>query len=130
MFLYLTMKKILLVDDERSFVTALQKILTLKGYDVEIAFNGLEAIEAIKTKTPDILVTDVLMPVMDGLEVIMFSKKNFPDVKVIAISGGGRVSAKDYLETAKIWKADEILSKPFSAKDLLKIIENILTGNP
>jgi len=87
--------KILLVDDEKEFVSALSERLHLRGLNSKSAFSGEEALEIVETNTPDIVLLDLKMPGMDGIEVLSKIKSNFPAVKVIILTGHGNDSAKE-----------------------------------
>ena len=76
-------------------------------------------------ETPDIVITDIIMPDKDGIEVILHLKKNYKKVRIIAISGGGRINAKDHLEIAGQLGVDATLTKPFSHEDIIRIIKEI-----
>jgi CheY-like chemotaxis protein len=117
------MKKILIVDDEVLIREGLKITLELEGYLVEIAEDGREAVKIIESFRPDVIVTDIIMPEKDGIEVIINLRRTNRDIKIIAISGGGRISAKDHLRIASKLGANNILTKPFSAKELIAEIE-------
>lgn len=118
------MNKILLIDDEPLIRDGLKQILELKGYTVKTASDGKEAIQYLNNNCPDIVITDIIMPERDGIEVIISVKKKYPEVRIIAISGGGRINAQDHLEIAKQLGVDNTLTKPFSSDELLFIIES------
>jgi len=117
------MKKILIVDDEVLIREGLKIALEMEGYFVEIAEDGREAFKMMDTFRPDVIVTDIIMPEKDGIELIMNIRRTNQDIRIIAISGGGRISAKDHLRIASKLGADCILAKPFSAKELIVEIE-------
>ncbi len=121
------MNKILLIDDEPLIRDGLKQILELKGYTVKTASDGKEAIQYLNNNCPDIVITDIIMPERDGIEVIVSVKKKYPEVRIIAISGGGRINAHDHLEIAKQLGVDNTLTKPFSSDELLFIIESYKT---
>ncbi len=122
--------KILLTDDEKVFSRVLQKVLQSKGYDVDIAYNGSEALKLIESTTYDVIVTDIIMPEKDGIELILDIRSMQPNAKIIAISGGGRIAANDHLDAAKRLGADCILTKPFPASELIKQINQLVIGIP
>lgn len=117
--------KIIIVDDEISFTQGLQLVLEHKGYSVDVADNGSSAIKLFKSHTYELVVTDIIMPEMDGIELILKLTKEYPDVKIIAISGGGRISASGHLDAAQKIGADEVLAKPFTTKQLLDTIQKV-----
>jgi YesN/AraC family two-component response regulator len=117
------MKKILIVDDETLIREGLKITLELEGYEVEIAEDGREAVRIVEIFKPDVIVTDIIMPEKDGIELILELRSTKQDIKIIAISGGGRISAKDHLRIASKLGANIILTKPFTAKELITEIE-------
>lgn len=80
----------------------------------------------LATEAFDVIVTDVLMPETDGLEMIMRIRKQAKDVRIIAISGGGRTRNMDMLEFAKSFGADTVMAKPFLPKQLIETIKNLM----
>ncbi|MGA2692059.1 MAG: response regulator [Opitutaceae bacterium] len=120
------MKRILLVDDDDLFRRMLALILTKLGYEVREACNGKEAIKLFDDSAPDVVLTDLIMPEKEGLETIAEIRQSHPHVKIIAMSGGGRVSAVDHLRVAKAMGADQILAKPFSNEAVAAALEMVL----
>ncbi len=120
------MPYILIIDDDNSVNRMLQHVLEDAGYEVTGAPNGRAGIESFRKRPADLLIVDILMPEKDGLETIMELKEENPDVKIIAISGGGRFDTSDYLETAKLLGAQLILTKPFDLSKLLQSIKELL----
>lgn len=108
------MSKILLIDDDAPFSATLQRWLTLKGYDVVVASNGRLGLEMVETEKPDLIITDVVMPELDGIELIMSLKKSSQtsNCKIIAISGGGRLSGEFYLDMVKDLDIAYSMEKP------------------
>jgi YesN/AraC family two-component response regulator len=113
------MYKILIVDDEPLIRDGLKQTLEIEDFNVETASNGTDAMETFDSFHPDLVITDIIMPEKDGIEIIWDIKEKFPDVKIIAISGGGRIAATDHLKIAKKLGANAILTKPFSTDELL-----------
>ncbi len=101
-------------------------ILTKLGYEVREACNGKEAIKLFDDSAPDVVLTDLIMPEKEGLETIAEIRQSHPHVKIIAMSGGGRVSAVDHLRVAKAMGADQILAKPFSNEAVAAALEMVL----
>jgi DNA-binding response OmpR family regulator len=113
------MASILLVEDDLQLRSMLRIVLDRAGHVVQEAGNGKEAI-ALYSKSPaDLIVTDLVMPDKEGLETIREFRRSYPDVKIIAMSGGGRTGAENYLDLAKKLGADYTLTKPFSNKEIL-----------
>lgn len=121
--------KILVIDDEVYIREGLKQVLQMEAYEVQVAADGKEAIALIQKDIPDIIITDIIMPEKDGVEVICNVKEKYPDIKIIAISGGGRISAHDYLKIAKQLGANTILTKPFSSNDLIMEIQKLCGTN-
>lgn len=123
-------KRILIVDDVREILTGISSILEMEGYEAITAENGIQALEVIDNNI-DLVVSDILMPEMDGIELCQIIRDKFPDIKMILISGGGRQSNLksnyDYLETAKkLTGVDTLLKKPFNPEELVSQINSKL----
>lgn len=116
------MTKILIIEDEEMVRTTIQQILLKAGYEVEVSSNGKLGLEKQKKKPADIVVTDIIMPEKDGIETTIEIRDHFPNTKIIAISGGGRIKNLNFLEYAKQMGADVILAKPFTREELLGAI--------
>jgi CheY-like chemotaxis protein len=121
-----TMTHILLIDDDEQFRTMLRQLMERNGYEVTEASGGKEGIRLYREGPTDLVITDLIMPGKDGIETIQELKKEFPDIKVIAVSGGGRLGPQDYLHLAKMLGARRTLTKPINLTELLKAIEEIL----
>jgi len=120
------MKKILVIDDEAAVRALLSKILERDGFSVITASDGKEGMKKFKIEPVDLVITDLIMPEKEGVELIMELKKGFPDVPIIAISGGGRNSAESYLNIAKLLGADAVLEKPIHKEKLLETVKKVL----
>ena len=120
------MASILIIEDDDQFRAMLLEMLKLAGYEVEEASNGKEGIKLYIENPKDLVVTDIIMPEQEGIETIIELRRSFPDVKIIAISGGGRITAKDHLQIAKDLGAIQTLPKPFGREKLLKAIREVL----
>lgn len=112
--------KVLLVDDEEEFVRALAERLQLRNFYAYVALNGEEALQTIEQEIPDVMVLDLRMPGIDGMEVLRRVKKTHPEIQVIILSGHG--SKKDE-EEAKQLGAFEFLQKPMKIEHLVKVLE-------
>ena len=128
------MRRILIIDDDHQILLMIKKMLERAGFEVDLASNGNEGIELIKKVSVDLVITDIIMPEKEGLETIREMKRLCPDLKIIAMSGGGKVSADNYLNTAKIFGASKIMAKPFSQKQMVSAVQDLLgepsDGNP
>ncbi|PCJ57362.1 MAG: response regulator [Planctomycetota bacterium] len=118
--------KILLVDDDDGFRASIIICLTLEDYSVIGASNGIEALEVMLDQEIDILITDILMPEMDGIELALKIKKEYPQLKTIGITGGGMLG--DSENVSKMSKAffSSYLKKPFESNELLEKIEALI----
>ena len=116
------MPGILLVEDDDRLRSMLKLLLTTAGYEVWEARDGMGVGDLYGHHHPDLVITDLLMPNRDGLEVIMDLRRGDPKVRIIAISGGGHGRAESYLEIAQNLGAQWILSKPFSNSGFLEAV--------
>lgn len=113
------MSRILLVDDNTDLLEVQAAFLTAHDQDVLTATNGREALRILTESPVDVMITDIIMPDMEGFETMMEVRKKFPNMPIIVVSGGGRVGATDYLSMAKSMGADATLSKPVPPSALL-----------
>ena len=120
------MAKILVLDDEPSILLMIKKMLEKAGHEVEVALNGKEGIELFEKNKPDLLITDIIMPEKEGLETIFELRRLHPEMKIIAISGGGRIGPDGYLPGAKLLGANAVFSKPLVPKELINKINELL----
>ena len=120
------MARILIFDDELAILLMLKKMLEKAGHEVAIALNGVEGMELFDKNTPDLIITDIIMPQKEGLETIIELRQKHPDLKIIAISGGGRIGPGEYLQTAKFLGANLVLSKPLIQKEFLEAVSLLL----
>ena len=119
------MYDILVVDDEPMIREGLKMALEMEGHKAFTAADGLEAIRMMNDRKPDLIITDIIMPESDGIEVICTVRERNPEVKILAISGGGRISAKDHLKIAHQLGASSVMTKPFSTSELITEINRI-----
>ena len=120
------MARILLIDDEDQVRATLKEIMEKKGYEVAEAADGSEGMKLYREKHADLVVTDMIMPNKEGMETIMELRAEFPEAKIIAISGGGWVSPEPYLEVAQGIGAIRAFTKPFDIEEFLAAIEEVL----
>jgi len=122
------MSRILIIDDDSKVLGTYSRILEHAGYEVVTACDGNEGISTFKDKLADLVITDIFMPRKEGLETIKELKQGFPDVKIIAISGGGDgMGPENYLQAAKLFGAMCALTKPIEGEDLLKAVQECLS---
>ncbi len=120
------MTRILIIDDEVQIRKMLRQLFEREGYEVFDASDGNEGLKLYRKNPADIVITDLVMPEKEGIETIKELYQEFPDVKIIAISGGGRIVPEHYLEIAKKFGAVRTFSKPFESKDLLMAVKELL----
>jgi DNA-binding NtrC family response regulator len=120
------MKRILFIDDNEPFRVSFTRILELQGYAVTQAEDGLIGLKKFREETPDLVICDLIMPNVEGMETIQELLRLKPDIRIIAISGGGRVNPLDYLKIAQMMGAVEKLAKPFSSDELISLIERLI----
>ena len=118
--------RILLVDDDDDFRSVLRRILVRAGHQVTEARDGLDALARLRLQPVDLLITDLIMPKKDGLETILEVRRDHPETKIIAISGGGRGRAFDGLIIASGIGAHRVLEKPFTISEILGAIEDVV----
>lgn len=110
---------VLFVDDEPSIRLLAGRALTQAGYEFDQAGDGNQALNKMAERRYSALVTDLIMPEREGIEMIIEVRRTWPDTYIIAMSGGGRVGPDDFLKLAKMAGADRVLRKPFRPSDLL-----------
>ncbi|MEZ5071510.1 MAG: response regulator [Bacteroidales bacterium] len=122
------MKRILIIDDEVQILMMLKKMLERSGYEVDLAANGHEGLRLLQETGADLVITDIIMPEKEGLETIREMQALEPGLKMIAISGGGKVNAESYLQMARGFGAQKVLSKPFTKKEVLDAVDSLLVS--
>ena len=120
------MGRIMVVEDDKAVRELLREILKRAGHEVIAARNGKEAIALYQETPADLVITNILMPEKEGLETIQEMRRDDPDIKIIAISGGGQIGPADYLEIARRFGARRTFSKPFDRKELLAAVDELL----
>lgn len=117
--------KILVVDDDAGVRDVVRSMLESEGYSVSVAQNGREALSTLKSQDFQVIITDLVMPEQEGIETIRIVRRDFPDVKVIAMSGafGG-----DYLRIAGYLGAHGTLAKPLQMTSVLKVVADALAA--
>ena len=123
-------KKILLVDDEPDYVSIVQTNLEKEGFDVDVAYDGVEALKKIKDNPPDAVVLDVMMPEMDGYDVCSELKgdEKYSDIPIIMLTSvASHVPTTRYSHySGMTLEADDYLPKPASAEEILKSLKRVL----
>lgn len=120
------MKRILVIDDEELIRSFLTDLLTEEGYEVMTAGDGAEGLALFELHSVDLVITDIVMPVKDGLDTILELKKKVPELPVIAISAGGNIPKERYLAVASYMKNTKTLAKPFTRDEMLQAVKEHL----
>lgn len=120
------MAGVLIVEDDADLREMLRDAFEKRKFTVVTAANGKEAVARFRPSVIDLVVTDLLMPEEDGLMVIMKIRELKPEVKMIAISGGGKAGPGSYLLMASTLGADHVFSKPFLPSELVQKVREIL----
>lgn len=118
-------KRILLTDDDEAFRESVKEILLLEDYDITEANNGLEAINLLKDNEYDLLITDILMPKVEGLELSTQLRELGIDIKTIGMTGGGQLD-KDNIVSFATGFFDACLTKPFTREEILKEVDKLI----
>jgi CheY-like chemotaxis protein len=122
------MARILIIEDNDADRESLEELLVLAQHNISSAPNGKVAMQILRERRVELVITDMLMPEMDGVETIVALRRDYPDIKIIAVSGGGVVSSGNYLRLAKGLGAQFVLPKPFTASEILDAIQNLLAA--
>jgi len=117
---------VLVVDDDPAMVESLAMLLENHGFCVLTAADGVRALEVFRKRSPSVVVTDIMMPELDGIGVILQMRRERPDLKIIALSGGGRVVKSNYLTAAEELGADAALEKGQSNHVLIETLSKLL----
>jgi CheY-like chemotaxis protein len=134
------MKHLLIVDDEPFVRDALKRVLEDEAVAVETAADAESALAQLKHQVADVIIIDVIMPSMDGVQLIRRLRADYPSVRIVAISGGGNfelsgyrpeaVSTRAYLSAASSAGADATLAKPFDTAELEAVVRPLLASPP
>lgn len=125
------MPSVLIVDDDDQLRQLLRATMEQAGYQVREGRTGREGLLSYRSKPADVVIMDILMPDQDGLEAIMELRKEFPDAKIIAITGGAvKMNVPDFLDVAKLMGAQRSLYKPFSMTEVVAAVEAEVKAEP
>jgi DNA-binding response OmpR family regulator len=122
------MAKILVIEDDVLVRNMIDKVLRHGGFDVVTAEDGVRGMTSFRSERPDLVLTDIIMPEREGIATIVEMRRECPDAKIIAMSGGGRIGSADFLGMAKKLGANDIIPKPFLPQELLRRIKACLGG--
>jgi CheY-like chemotaxis protein len=101
-------------------------VLTAAGHQVSAAENGRVGLERMRREDCDLVIADIIMPEMEGMETITVIRREFPDLPIIAMSGGGRIGNLDYLESARLLGVAATIPKPFTQEELCRVVDSVL----
>ncbi len=120
------MARILIIDDDPLIREYLFSLLSFRSYDVMAAPDGRIGMQLFRCRPCDLVITDLIMPDKEGIETIMELRRDYPEVKIIAISGGGKLDPDGYLSMAGLLGADRLLRKPFKMPEMMSAILDLL----
>lgn len=123
------MAHVMIIDDDQYVRSVVKQMLEVDGYEVTEAEDGRKGYEKHKENQADLIITDIIMPEEGGLETIMKIKRDYPETKIIAISGGGRIVQVDFLAIAKNLGVTKTMQKPLERIELLKAVKEALAQN-
>lgn len=118
--------RVLIIDDDEQIRVLLEQMMHWAGYEVMVAENGKVAMQLQRESPADLVITDLIMPEQEGLETISRLKKDYRGIKIIAISGGGRIGPEAYLPAALELGADRVFSKPFDVQEIVQTVREML----
>jgi CheY-like chemotaxis protein len=128
--------QVLVIDDDADVRDAIRRVLERTGYVVRTSADAVEALNQLNNRPVHVIITDIIMPKVNGVEAIRAILKDFPDVRIIAISGGGNfgidsykpnaITTTAYLAAAERAGAHYVLTKPFESADLVHAVEHVL----
>jgi CheY-like chemotaxis protein len=118
--------RILIIDDDQYVRDVLRQMLEPEGYEVDDACNGDDGVRIFSEQRQDLVITDILMPGMGGVQIIMELRLLSPDVKIIAISGGDQIAPEYYLKMIKNFDTLYEMKKPIMRDPLLQAVRSIL----
>lgn len=120
------MADIIIIDDEPALRGTMRKILERAGHSVREASDGDEGIRLFRVRPADLVVTDIFMPEKEGMETIQELREEDPEVRILAVSGGGSIGPSGPLHDAELFGADGSLAKPFSVEELQEKVDDLL----
>jgi DNA-binding NtrC family response regulator len=120
------MARILVIDDDAQTLRTIRRVLERARHEVVEARNGKVGISLYREKPANLVISDIIMPEVDGVATITILRQDYPDVKIIAISGGGRIGSDAYLHVADNLGVLRTLPKPFGKSELLEVVREVL----
>ena len=123
------MARILIIDDSEEIRRLLRMVLKSAAHEVLEARDGAEGLKCVDKQKVDLVITDVFMPEMDGLEILREMRKTHPGLNVIAMSGGGKYGNMDIMRIARSFGAFHVIAKPFIISEVLQIVSAALAAS-
>jgi DNA-binding NtrC family response regulator len=120
------MPRILVVDDTEELLHLIERYLTEKGFSVLTSTTAEGALKILRREKIDLVLTDIILPDREGIDLITEISKVYPKVKTVVMTGGGAVGSSTYLETARLMGVDGTLEKPFALGALVRLMDKIL----
>ncbi len=120
------MANILIIDDDVQIQILLKRLLENLEYEVRVARDGNAGMRLYREEEADLVITDLIMPGKEGIETISELRKSFPEVKIIAISGGGRIGPENYLSMAKSLGVQRTFCKPFELEEMITAVQELI----
>lgn len=125
-----TCRTVLVIDDEPIVRQSLEILLETYGFQVALARNGAQGLAAFRRIEPDLVLTDIVMPVQDGIETILTMRRERPGARIIAMSGAGPVGNSDYVDIARQLGADAAVPKPLEGNKLIAAVRALIAAEP
>ncbi len=122
------MARIIVIDDQEPIRRIVRRALENDGHQVFEASDGELGMALLEREPVDVVITDIFMPGMDGIQTLREIRKRFPAIKVIAMSGGDSTGMMDLRRDAELLGAVKSLLKPFNARDIVDIVQTVLKG--
>jgi DNA-binding NtrC family response regulator len=117
---------ILIIDDDAAVSRTLSLILTRAGYQVSTVTSGRKGLEMLTNGGFGLVLTDIIMPELDGIEAIRRIRADHPGLRIIAMSGGGQIDKADFLHMAEALGADRVVEKPVRSERLLELVKSVM----
>lgn len=122
--------RVLIADDDPMIASVMHRLLERQGLSNKTVSNGREALQFLQANQVELVITDILMPEMDGYELIPKLRKASPSIRILAMTGNAPQFAFDMHRTAKMLGADKVIGKPFELPDLLRVVNELLAAPP
>jgi CheY-like chemotaxis protein len=119
---------ILIIDDDAAVSRTLSLILSRAGYEVSAVTSGRKGLQLLTDQKFDLVLTDIIMPELDGIEAIRKIRSDHPGLRIIAMSGGGQIDKADFLHMAEALGADRVLEKPVRSERLLELVGSVMAS--